>query len=159
MSNFKHLIVAWNRDRGLLKTFDPVLELRLLTEEAKEFFNAETFSHMLVEYADFVFVKTGTKAKRYCNSFPSSFFKSDYANFKALMDWAEEVESEMISILASKAEREDFKVDLETAIHLALSVVIDNNNKKGSEKVNGKVVKSDNQYKPEEVLEKLIYAN
>ena len=161
----KHLIVKWNRERGLLKTFDPQLELRMLSEEAAEFYAAETFEHRLVEFADFQFVKSGTIAKNHAQKIESpTVFGMSRSHFIELMEWAEEVEANMVSQLSGEyqamaANGTQPTYELHTVLTIALAVVIDNNEFKGKKTVGGKVVKSPDQKKPEVELKEILYVN
>lgn len=159
-----HYIVQWNRDRGLLKTFDPQLELKMLSEEAKEFYEADTFEHRLAEYADFVFVKAGTMAKNHSMVGSSlTMFSMERERFVQLMEWAEEIECNMVSLLSAEhTEHVSTGHELKTlddCLTLALATVIDNNNIKSDEVVGGKVIKSVDQIKPEYKIRELIYAD
>lgn len=165
--NMNHLIVKWNQDRGLLtKGFDPALELKMLTEEANEFYNADSFEHRLCEYADFKFVKAGTIAKNHAQTGLSvTMFENHRDRFIQMMEWSEEVECNMLSLLSSEMEDmnragADLSWTFEALLDLALATVIANNNLKGTEKnADGKVVKSKAQHKPEVILRELIYAS
>ena len=158
-----HLIVEWNKERGLLaKGFDPALELKMLTEEANEFYNADSFEHRMCEYADFKFVKVGTKAKYYAQTdMTTTMFKSHRDSFIQMMEWAEEAECNMLSLLSSEMEVLNkagvmLNSSLDFLLDLALSTVISNNNLKGKATVDGKIVKAEDQTKPEEAVRRYV---
>lgn len=153
-------IVDWNRERGLLdKGFDPQLELKMLSEEAREFYMAETLEHMMCEYCDFLFVKAGTKAKYFSSLIesPSAFLLSR-KNWNQMEDWIEDVESNMFNLLFCKFKAQG-KAGLDKALNFTLSVIINNNNLKGTDKVDGKVVKSAFQENPVKRVEAYLERN
>ena len=136
----KALVVKWNRDRGLLDNYDPSLELRMLSEESREFYMAETLAHMLAERADFEFVLYGTQAKFGSQKLSSHIDMPLYmATYTDIVDWAESVAEDMDRCLESALG----PMCHETAglIRLALGVVIECNNLKGKNKSAGKIVK------------------
>ena len=149
----KELTVAWNRDRGLLEHFDPKLELKMLSEEAKEFYEAETLAHKLAEYADFQFVLDGTKAK-----FGSQIIESHLdldlrmQTYKDMMSWASNIQIDMRSCLLSMIE--PYKENLNGLVDMARRIVIRNNGMKGKKKnADGKVVKCEHQLDPKDVIQ------
>ena len=160
--NLNHLIVKWNQERGLLnKGFDPALELKMLSEEANEFYNAYSFEHRLCEYADFKFVKAGTIAKNHAQvGLSTTMFENHRERFIQMMEWAEEVEDNMFYLLLTEYRASDrlFTMGFEALVNLALATVIANNNLKGKNKnADGKVIKAENQKSPEYILKELIY--
>jgi hypothetical protein len=160
--NLNHLIVKWNQERGLLnKGFDPALELKMLSEEANEFYNADSFEHRLCEYADFKFVKSGTIAKNHAQTeFSVTMFENHRERFIQMMEWAEEVEDNMFYLLLTEYRASDrlFTMGFEALVNLALATVIANNNLKGKNKnADGMVIKAENQKSPEYILKELIY--
>jgi len=164
--NLNYLIVKWNQERGLLnKGFDPALELKMLSEEANEFYNAYSFEHRLCEYADFKFVKAGTIAKNHAQvGLSTTMFENHRDRFIQMMEWSEEVEANMVSLLISEMdemERNGITLSskaLQPLADLALATVIANNNLKGKNKnADGKVIKAENQKSPEYILKELIY--
>lgn len=158
---FGHLIVEWNRKRGLLNNFDPALELKMLSEEAREFYQAETFEHQLCEYADFLFVLEGTKAKYNSQVITSTtFFSMAWENYQQMMEWAISVIKDMRSTLRDRHKEISVAKDVNSlygCIDISIATVIANNNLKGKNKVDGKIVKSDAQNKPEDIVRGLIY--
>jgi hypothetical protein len=136
-------IVRWNRDRGLMKTFNPNLEAKMLTEEAREFFLASEVEHMLQEAADFMFVKTGTVAKYFAQESEGvQKLLSDYDHFNHMFEWMRDTIDCMVDVLTSKYIACGFPtIQLESDLELALSFVCNANDAKGKEKVDGKVVK------------------
>jgi len=137
----KALTVKWNRDRGLLDTFNPGLEVSMLSEEAKEFYNAETLSHMLAEYADFIFVLDGTQAK--FGSYIAESYSDQiniFRKYKEILEWANVVLLDMQEHLCSML-GENYN-EVSGLIKMASSFVVSCNNLKGTKKENGKVVKN-----------------
>lgn len=155
-----HRIVAWNRDRGLLDNFDILLEIKMLSEEAREFYMAETFEHRLCEFSDFLFVKEGTKAKYNARlGSPSNPLFHNQESYLELMKWTDRIECHMTDILFSEYEAVPVSASFQHCIKTAMDVVIKNNNLKGKKKDGGKIVKAANQEKPEAVLARLIYGS
>lgn len=153
-------IIEWNRERGLLDTFDPCLELKMLSEEAREFYNATTFEHTLAEAADFIFVLEGTKAKYHCNCLDGTvIFEINYRRFEQLMAWANSIKDNMESLLECEAKMiHNLRYSkVKHLIGLALAAVIDCNNKKPNKKAGGKVVKGESHVNPVGLIYNLIY--
>jgi len=146
--------IKWNKDRGLLESFDPALEIKMLHEELREFYMAGTLAHKAVEYADFLFVLDGTKAKFACRPAPTTtMFSIEVDNYNRLIDWAHNMILEMEMILL---EMNNTKYSLDELIELAQIVVVKNNELKSAEKKDGKVVKSENQVDPANILDQYI---
>lgn len=151
----KALVVKWNRDRGLLDNYDPSLELRMLSEEAREFYMAETLAHMLAERADFEFVLYGTQAKFGSQKISSHVDMPLYTStYTDIIDWAEAVAEDMDRCLESALG----PMCHETAglIRLALDVVVQCNNRKGKNKSAGKVVKIENPPDPVALIQEQL---
>lgn len=153
----KALTVKWNRDRGLLDNYDPSLELRMLSEEAKEFYAAETLAHMLAEYADFQFVLDGTKAK-FGSQVISSHIDIDLRvkTYNDIMSWAGKVMADMYNCLSSVLDehRHGHRHELDGLINMASSHVISCNNLKGLKKdEEGKIQKDENHVDPKDLIE------
>jgi len=149
----KALTVKWNRDRGLLDKFDPKLELKMLSEEAQEFYAAETLAHMLAEYADFLFVLDGTKAK-FGSQVISSHIDIDLRvkTYNDIMSWAGKVMSDMHNCLSSVLD--GHRHELNGLINMARSHVISCNNLKGLKKnEDGKIQKNDKHVDPKDLIE------
>jgi hypothetical protein len=134
--------IKWNKDRGLLEKFDPELELKMLSEEAKEFYHAISIPHRLAEYADFIFVLDGTKAKFACKlQRPFDFdFGTELANFKKILDWAAILQQDMYESLVDSIDAS--RPEIAQMIAYARGCVIKCNEMKGSKKKDGKVVKN-----------------
>lgn len=146
---FKAEVVAWNRDRGLLTAgFDPRLELKMLSEEAREFYLAETLEHMLAEYADFLFVWYGTEAKFHGDLIQSpTIFSMVWDEWLKLKQYGEFTVAAMYSVLNSHFVSHRYS-HINMCVAFALKTVINNNNLKGKKKVGGKVVKCEEQVDP-----------
>ena len=149
----KALTIKWNRDRGLLNNFDPKLELKMMSEEAAEFYAAETPAHMLAEYADFQFVLDGSKAK-----FGSQVIESHLdldlrvKIYNDMMTWASKVQSDMRSCLASVFQPNPSEVN--RLIDMARGLVIKCNFMKGEKKnAEGKIVKNEEHINPTDLIQ------
>lgn len=149
-------IIKWNKARNGL-AFDPNLEMRMLSEEANEFYHAETFAHKLQEYADFLFVWEGTKAKYYSQKHKGMVnMLSGYEGFYKLRMWKFSIQSEMEKLLFDKLTHTERFI----YTNMALDAVITANEAKTSEKdENGKVIKGDNYVSPLSVIEAYLAAN
>lgn len=148
----KIAIIKWNRDRGLLKHYDPKLELRMLSEEAAEFYGAETAAQMLAEYADFDFVLTGTRAKFGSQAITTHIdLEARLKNYTDLMLWVDAVKLDMRLALTSMFP--EHPEDIPGLIEMASRIVIENNNKKSSVSVDGKIVKNENHSDPAELIQ------
>jgi hypothetical protein len=150
--------IAWNRDRQNLDKFDPQLEVRMLTEEAMEFFQARTYEHMLQEYADFIFVKDGTYAKYYGQGNPGlTMFQTGVEAFASLDKWCKGTETHMLKCLTDKAIKEGFfQDDIPKHIVFSRSCVVAANNAKPIKKIDGKVIKGDKHQDPLNDIERFI---
>lgn len=151
----KALVVKWNRDRGLLDNYDPSLELRMLSEEAREFYMAETLAQMLAEKADFEFVLHGTKAKfgsqRLSSHIDMPLYIETYTN---IIDWAEIVAKDMDRCLESALG--PMCHEISGLIRIALDVVIQCNNLKGKNKSEGKIIKIENPPDPVDLIQEQL---
>ena len=148
----KERVVKWNRDRYLLDTFNPELERRMLSEEAREFYHAETLAHKLAEYADFLFVFEGTKAKYGCNSGIKNPLFDSYLIWKELRDWAKELQQEMHLLLVECIKNAGFYNITNSLIEMALTAVCSCNELKGFDKESGKVKKGANYKNPADII-------
>lgn len=149
----KALTVKWNRDRGLLDKFDPKLELKMLSEEAKEFYEAKTLAHMLAEYADFLFVLDGTKAKFGSQLITSHIDIEMRLNvYGHILDWADVVKQDIESCLASSLGGNYH--ELGGLVSMARGYVIACNSLKGMKKEGGKIVKNEEHVDPVDLIQK-----
>lgn len=142
-------IVEWNLARNDLK-FDPNLEIRMLSEEANEFFTAKTPADRLREYADFCFVEFGTiaklAAKKYANI---AQWQHEWVHSRDLFKWCEAQHASMQEIL-----REDQTLHLATE---AIAIITAANQAKSAQKsADGKVVKGSSYSDPIEQIRNLI---
>lgn len=104
----KQRIVDLNRKWNGLE-YDPELELKMLQEEAYEFFTADTFVQRLQEYSDFKFVWEGTKVKFYAfNTTVSPSCKPDQIKwFESVFEWATDIQRDMVYRLRKEMEAND----------------------------------------------------
>lgn len=158
---FKNEIIEWNRERGLLDNFDPELEIKMLSEESREFYKAGAFAHKLCEYADFLFVREGTMAKYHCQiGQTTASFSFGRDAFVQLMEWTEEVQDNMLACLVEAYDLEklhDRISGFEQCVYLALSFVVENNKSKGKKTDGGKVIKIKDHIRPEVLLKEFLY--
>jgi dsDNA-binding SOS-regulon protein len=136
----KERTVKWNRDRGLLESFNQELELKMLSEEAKEFYMAETIPHKLAEYADFLFVLDGMKAKFGCRPQRPFNVNTELDYYKSILEWAKLLKADMYECLVDMIDA--CEEDIAVMIAYARGCVIKCNEMKGSKKKDGKVVKN-----------------
>lgn len=145
-------IIEWNRERNDL-AFDPRLEVKMLSEEAREFFTAPNVVERLREYADFMFVWTGTQAKyfaRKCVS-PLELHSKD---FQELREWAENTKEFMEDVLRGEL---NYPPNFYKILNEALKAVTAANQAKGTEKdAFGKIKKGPNYISPTETIQKLL---
>lgn len=149
-------IIEWNRERNDL-AFDPRLEVKMLSEEAREFFTAPNVVERLREYADFMFVWTGTKAKYFARTFdsPLDLYLED---FKKLDDWVENAKYFMIEVLRKELATLDSK-HFDNLLDASIKAVTEANKAKGTEKdAFGKVQKGHNYKAPSEAIRELLEA-
>ena len=155
-------IITWNLNRGLLGSFDPALSMKLLSEEAKEFFTATTIPEMLCEYADFWFVWHGYKAISACDPIQPVGLQVAVTSMNMLDDWALKVNNTMFERLHSAylnkyGEDVDLYRLLMDDANAAMAFVIECNNQKSSEtNEDGKIVKAENQRKPAPITEEYL---
>lgn len=153
-------IVTWNRDRGLLVSFDPGLSMKLLSEEAKEFFKAETLPEMLCEYADFWFVWHGYRAISSCSAIHPVGLEVAVNSMGYLENWRFNVDTAMRDLLLSEYKKQypEDNVDVwqmfNDDANKAMEFVIHCNEMKSSKKnSDGKIVKADGQLSPVPMME------
>ena len=151
-------IIDWNRKRNNLY-FDIDLELRMLQEEAQEFFTADNLVERLQEYSDFIFVYAGTLAKYMASkSTTVEQFRQTHDLMAELQTWAENILSYTGQIL--RRELSLLAPDDETQTNIltrALEAVVKANEAKGIEKdENGKVKKGPNYVKPTDAINEII---
>jgi NTP pyrophosphatase (non-canonical NTP hydrolase) len=147
-------IVQWNWERNGLQ-FDPSLEIKLLSEEAHEFYEALASgdsAHILAEWADFYFVAYGTYAKYHAQPIDSIvMFEVGAEKWKKLDTWMTEVGEQMDHILDEHFA--DHPGSVRTMKQVALETVTECNELKGTTKnADGKVVKGKNHKNPVELI-------
>lgn len=155
-------VIKWNRDRGLLEKFDPALEIKMLSEEAKECQLAEEPAHALQEYCDFLFVGIGTEAKFRAQAYPSTMtFLLAQENHEVLFKWQEDTGEYLLARVEAMLPQQ---VPFGKAVKAALEIITEANEAKGKKKnKDGKVVKNTNHVDPlikiREYLEDYRYGN
>lgn len=156
-------ILQWNKKRNDLK-FNIELEAAMLSEEANEFFTADTLVDRLDAYADFVFVGVGTIYKHLATK--HKYFagiEADYDQVSILTEWMQTVREQMLELISLEILSIDPKCtykdeDIITNIlNATLEIVMDANEKKGTERdEQGKVKKPEGFIKPEATIHKML---
>lgn len=149
MEGIVNKIVRWNRERnGLALNIDT--EVKMLTEEANEFFMAETKADRLREAADFKFVWVGTLAKclggRCKNELDFMSRKSFLEDIEAWADAEEEAMSEMLN-------EDGTRHMLPRALEIVTRANLAKPKTKNSD---GKVIKGDDYVDPIEEIKQII---
>ena len=147
MENLHERIIRWNRERNNLE-FDPQLESRMLSEEAREFWMASDLAHMIQEYSDFRFVQIGARAKFFAQPFQSAAgLTNSYDRWMEMESWMEATMDLMRKRLHKRLK--DIGIYPPTDIFTkALQYVTEANEAKGKEKVDGKVMKGPDYVSP-----------
>lgn len=149
-------VIKWNLERNQL-TYNPDLEMKMLSEEASEFFQAATLPERLQECADFIFVLQGTQAKFFSKHHEAGIQTEAWNVFQAIKEWASDVYYTMLGTIEGDLKREGIKLDDEVVVKRALAEVIEANLKKGSVKrADGKVVKGDDYVSPLKAINELV---
>jgi hypothetical protein len=95
-------IIKWNYKRNQLN-FDPSLEVKMLSEEAREFYEAVALgdsAHILAEWADFHFVSYGTYAKYHAQPIESIvMFEVGVEKWEKLDAWIYNTSEQLDTIL------------------------------------------------------------
>ena len=149
MEGIINQIIRWNRERnGLALNIDT--EVKMLTEEANEFFMAETKEDRLREAADFQFVWIGTLAKCLGGRCKNEL---DFMSRKKFFDDIEEWVDDEIEIMTEVLE-EDGTYYLWPRV---LEIVTKANLAKPKTKnVDGKVIKGDDYIDPIEEIKQIL---
>ena len=149
MEGIVNQIVRWNRERNGL-AFNIDTEVKMLTEEANEFFMAETKEDRLREAADFKFVWVGTLAKclggRCKNELDFMSRKSFLEDIEAWADAEEEAMSEML-------DEDGTRHMLPRALEIVTRANLAKPKTKNSD---GKVIKGDDYVDPIEEIKQII---
>jgi len=141
--NIEDKIAMWNKERGLV-VWDINLEMKLILEEAKEYYDAETLVDKFDAFLDLGFVAHGSAFKYTHNSVNNKEFEE----FISLLGIIRKDFQSLINIY-----HEDFR-DLANS---GLEIVLKYNNKKSSEKNEfGKIIKPKDFVGPEKELQELL---
>lgn len=156
-------IIDWNRKRNGLK-FDIDLETQMLSEEANEFYMAETLVDRFDAWADFIFVGVGTvtkylatKHKYYVDQ------KETQEQVDALTAWMEHNRMQMVELLSEeilainpKYGQDDGEM-FDELCKKVQDIVIEANEAKGTTlDCKGKVTKHADFVKPELQIDNLL---
>ena len=163
-----HRVFNWNLKRNNLH-YNIDLESSMLSEEAREFFEAEHLVDRFDAWADFVFVAMGTVGKYMAmphKDIDSIVDTKDPTD--VLLEWVEHIRTQMIEMLGYEvhaiypqlpyqqgySEEED---PFEMLCMDVLNIVITANEQKGTEKnAEGKVQKPEGFVKPEKQIDNLL---
>ena len=152
-------ILAWNRGRNGFE-FDMDLEISMLKEELREFLNSASLYNMLREYADFLFVYTGSNAKYMAAKFNTvEGFVQQREKWAEVQSWARDAMEAMKQILVFQLSI--YGLDPDTQIlevfDRCLEAVVEANENKGTEKdESGKIKKGPNYVPPEETIQEIL---
>ena len=149
MEGIVNQIVRWNRERNGL-AFNIDTEVKMLTEEANEFFMAETKEDRLREAADFKFVWVGTVAKCLGGRCKSELdFMSRKSFFDDAKEWMDVEHEAILSVLEEDG--------TDYLLPRALEIVTKANLAKPKTKnADGKVIKGVDYVDPIEEIKQLI---
>lgn len=148
-------IIEWNRMRNNLE-FDPSLEVRMLSEEASEYFMATDPAHKLQEAADFFFVFTGTQAKFRATKFETiTLFSIAEKGWRQLEAWMQETKDDIVGDLSGILGKPKNKTTW--IITAALKIVTDANEAKPLAKEEGKTPKGEDYVSPLERIRKELF--
>lgn len=151
-------IVEWNLARNNLK-FDPALEAKMLSEEAREFFTALNLVERCREAADFTFVMVGTLSKYYAQQRQdASEICFSHAHFLEFRRWMEDTNAIIRATLENEFEALGFGAkDVNYVQDVCLRYVLEANRAKNAEKnAEGKVQKGANYVSPSEKIDAFL---
>ena len=167
-------IIKWNIDRGLTE-LNCDLEIRLLTEERREFWLAQTFEHKLQEFCDFLFVSSGTMFKINAHSVATmplaqsiqeniELLISSTTRYYSMIDLlkfylAEDIKKKKHSY-ALLRKYNDLTDALKILVKETLDIIINTNNKKPKTKDSkGKIIKGDDHIDPLIKIKEMLYGS
>ena len=137
-------IVDWNKERNDLE-LDSNLEVNMLSEEAKEYFDAKEFVYQLDAVCDLLFVGTGTLAKT---------SKAFHLISKGLFGSLDFIMTDFVGRVSNQGISSQHFIPL---LSESLDIVIDTNYTKNSQKdEQGKVIKPVDFIPPEAKLQVVI---
>ena len=149
MEGIVNQIVRWNRERNGL-AFNIDTEVKMLTEEANEFFMAETKEDRLREAADFKFVWVGTLAKCLGGRCKNELdFMSRKSIFDDIKEWVDVEHEAILSVL----EEDGTDYLLPRAIEIVTKA---NLAKPKTKNADGKVIKGVDYVDPIEEIKQII---
>ena len=122
----------------------------MLSEEKREFMMANTLPHKFQEYADFLFVMTGTLAKYDAIDFESMYgITHSQRDMDTLTTWIEGSLKRMRRTLEEMLDASSIGSHwFETIAGLAVLYVTEANEAKGREQLDGKIVKGEHYVSP-----------
>ncbi len=136
-------IADWNMERNNLD-LNSKLEIEMIMEEVKEYYEADTFIDRLDAVADIIFVAVGTYTKATKN------FHLVQDNYLAPLEM-------VLTDFVGRYEVEGINVEITAVITEVLNIVIDANERKGTNKdENGKIIKPDDFISPEDTISDYI---
>ena len=149
----KERIIKWNKDRDNIN-LDYDLEIKMLTEERREFWLADSLAHKLQEYCDFLFVKVGTEFKLECNLFNSiNVYLANEVCILAINDLIDDYP--LYHHLSDLINYEyKYRLDVDKIISDCLNIIIMANEVKPKKKdASGKIIKGENHTDPLKKIE------
>ena len=149
MEGIVNQIVRWNRERNGL-AFNIDTEVKMLTEEANEFFMAETKEDRLREAADFKFVWIGTLVKCLGGRCKNEL---DFMSRKSFFDDIEEWVDDEIEVMTAALEEDGTSHMLPRALEIVTKA---NLAKPRTKNLDGKVIKGDDYIDPIEEIKQII---
>ncbi len=157
MNSVLNRIVAWNRERNNLE-FDGNLETQMLSEEANEFYMAETFVDQVDAYCDFQFVAVGTLAKfnaSKLNEASELSYVKENADF--IISYMNRNSEAMYDILQTEWDIFQLYQSLDQFLNTCLEIVLNANEAKGKIKnAEGKIQKGAAYVPPESSIKELL---
>ena len=151
-------VIDWNKRHNGLK-YDLSLEVRMLQEEAKEFFMAETLPERVQEYCDFLFVWCGTRVKYLANADPVTVVskRSRINDFALVREWVDDVLRETGGNIRLQL-REYYGPQAHTILKESMDAVITANEAKipGNQTEDGKTKKGPFYESPLPVIERIL---
>ena len=149
MEGIINQVIRWNRERNGLD-FNVDTEVKMLTEEASEFFMAETKEDRLREAADFKFVWIGTVAKCLggrCKDWQSLMPRKDF--FDYIKEWVDAETEVMAEVLEEDGTYHLWPRVLEIVTKANLA-------KPKTKNVDGKVIKGGDYIDPIEEVKQIL---
>ena len=122
-------IIRWNRDHNGL-AFDPILEIRLLSESAHEFFMVDNLADRLRVMVNFSVVASGTLAKFAGQQFDSvKVWHDHWVHYQDLEKWIDFQQETMADIVVG--DLKPYAVDITGIIDQVMQIIVKAHNQDG----------------------------